>query len=257
MFPNLVSSLRNLASGGEIRRRINARRAALWKERVALAGGEEPAGPTSDLAHEILDNYKSRSLDIRQDYLESLVRDSLSYLEEKQLGILRAADERTLMADSMASLVDQVYRVMESYGFELNRMVGSSELQISCTSPASVTEYEDFNRYRHSSKTITYYRARISTCRLSVIVRGHENQVQFYLLPVGMVMGLSQVEKQHPPIMTFNGSGDCYSVDWEVEGKPLTAERLERYCYLVLDHLLKETREELAASAVRRPSGAA
>ena len=63
-------------------------------------------------------------------------------------------------------------------------------------------------------------------------------------------MGLSRVESQHPPIMSFNGRANPRTEfnEWEVEGKPLTSERLERYCLLLFNHLVEETRNDLNLS---------
>jgi hypothetical protein len=79
-------------------------------------------------------------------------------------------------------------------------------------------------------------------------VRGQHNKVDFFVLPVEQVMALTHVESQHVPLMTFSGEHNGVGlIDWQVEGKPLTSDRLERYCLHLFDHLIEQTRDEIAA----------
>jgi hypothetical protein len=66
-------------------------------------------------------------------------------------------------------------------------------------------------------------------------------------------MGLSKTEDQHEPLMSFTCEVKNGQYNWEVEEKPLTEERLERYTLLIFEHLMDLTREEL----LRRPAYAA
>jgi hypothetical protein len=45
--------------------------------------------------------------------------------------------------------------------------------------------------------------------------------------------------------MVYNAKVFNGKVEWEVEGKPLTDERFERYCLLMFEYFVKESQEEL------------
>lgn len=100
---------------------------------------------------------------------------------------------------------------------------------------------------------ISSYRCRISTTRLALVIRGKEERIDFFVLPVESVMGLSKTEDQHDPLMSFTCEVKNGQYNWEVEEKPLTEERLEKYVLLTFEHLMDLTREEL----LRRPTPAA
>lgn len=195
------------------------------------------------LAQRFISNIRKRT--VNKDVLELIARDSTAFIEEyRQMATSRQAEERALEA-SMQSIVDRSFAAVEPYIEELNSKLGRSELHVSCTPPEWVSEEygPGHNRERRS-----YYRARICTGRLSIVLRGARDRVDFYVLPVSLIMGLSKVEDHYGPLMSFQAAPRGAFMDWEVEGKALTRERLERYCLLLFNFLLEETKTDLRAS---------
>jgi hypothetical protein len=84
---------------------------------------------------------------------------------------------------------------------------------------------------------------------LSLVVRGAGSKIEFFVLPTSQVMGLSLAEDRIKPLMQFTATANGAFIDWQVEGKPLNSDRLERYCVLLFNYLLDETKTEMAASA--------
>lgn len=248
--------LMNIASSsvktGSARRARDMRRADLKLAEAASRdsmddiSNELEATPTLELAQEILGNYKMRVQNVRLDFLEHITRESLAFISGQKETEARQRSIDEVMADSMKSVVDEVYTALEPYISAFNKAVACTQLTVSHTRPASVSEIISYDSLRRPVHTISSYRARFSTCSLSIVVRGQHDRVDFFFLPVEQVMALSRIESQYVPIMSFTGISNGSLIDWEVESKPLTSDRLERYCLHLLDYLIEQTRENLA-----------
>lgn len=205
---------------------------------------------TFDLACEILGNYKNRVQNVRLDFLQNMTRESLNFLSGQKLQERQRMSLDVVIAESMKSVVDEVFTTLDPYICEFNKAVACTQLSVSTTSPALVKEVLSFDSLRQPVHTVSSYRARISTCRFSVVVRGQHDKVDFFLIPVERVMALTNIESQHKPLMTFNGEHNGVGlIDWQVEGKPLTSDRLERYCLHLFDYLIEKTRDDIAATS--------
>jgi hypothetical protein len=168
--------------------------------------------------------------------LRKIIADSKAFLDQNKT----KAPPPEAVRSSMIAVVNQTFTVMQSCAEELNDVLGPTELWISCTAPTSVTE----------SETISTFRGRISSNLVSIVIRGQNDRVDFLMMPADRVIGLSIAEKQYPPLMTFilGASGTKFS--WQVEGKPLTEERLERYCVELFRFFVEETRAALKDRSV-------
>jgi len=197
------------------------------------------------LSEAILNNYKAHAQNIREDILEQITNESLAFLQKQSVRENYYRAVNAVMEDSMRSVVDEVFDTLEPYMTKMNIALAGTSLTVSFTQPSAVTEALSYDRSRQPLNTVTSYRARISTSRFSIVIKGKDAAVDFYFLPVEKVMGLTRIESEHKPIMSFTGTPNCGLIDWEVEGKPLTSERLERYCLLLFDFLIKETRAAL------------
>ncbi|CAN5544708.1 hypothetical protein BH10CYA1_BH10CYA1_19060 [soil metagenome] len=204
---------------------------------------------TLDLAREILGNYKVRVQNVRLEFLQNITKDSLNFLAGQKLQERQKMNMDDIIAESMKSVVDEVFTTLEPYISQFNKAVACTQLSVSCTSPALVKEVLSFDSLRRPVHTVSSYRARVSTCRFSMVVRGQHDRVDFFVLPVEKVMALTNIESQHTPMMTFSGEHNGIGlIDWQVEGKPLTSDRLERYCLHLFDYLIEQTRDHIAFS---------
>lgn len=210
---------------------------------------QAPNTTTFDLARQILGNYRVRVQNVRLEFLQDITRESLNFLAGQKMLERQKMNMDEVIASSMRSVVDEVFTTLEPYISEFNRAVACTQLSVSCTNPAIVKEVLSFDSLRRPLHTVSSYRARVSTCRFSMVVRGQYDKVDFYLIPVEKVMALTNIESQHKPLMTFKGEDNGVGlVDWQVEGKPLTSDRLERYCLHCFDYLIEQTRDEIAAA---------
>jgi hypothetical protein len=204
-----------------------------------------PLPDAGNLSQRILENYRLNAQPVRRDYLEYLAQKSLTFadeLEHRKSNQPAAYDPE----QSTRTVVDRIYNLLDSYALELNKILRTHDLFVSATAPSRSQEVLEYDRARQPLKSLTVYRARFSTTRLSLVVRGLGNLVQFFLLPGDRVIGLSRAEAELSPLMVFQSEQGLTGPSWFVECKPLTDDRLERYSLLALEHLLDKTREEVS-----------
>jgi len=203
----------------------------------------------TELAQQILSNYTESVTPVKREVLDNIASASADYLA----GRTRQAQPELVpsnMSTSMTALVDRIFGILEPYIHELNQAFRATDLLVTFTPPSVVNENVTYDSLRRPSLVVSSYRCRISTSRLALVIRGKEDRVDFFLLPVESVMGLSKTEDEHQPLMTFSAHANSGVIYWEVEEKPLTSERMEKYILLIFEHLMDLTREEL----LRRPS---
>ncbi len=193
-----------------------------------------------DLATKIIRNLTGADRTIRRDYLEHLVSASQADPEEESSGLFGMRLRRDTTFGAGKKMVDRVYRLFEPYAVELDHIIGPGGFKIACTPPEESSETINGEWPFRPPEILSYYRARFSTSRLSIVVRAHQNKVEFYLLPVEFIMMLSKAEDEYGPLMSFEAQETGAIVQWEVEQKPLTDERFERYCLLLFEYFVRE-----------------
>jgi hypothetical protein len=204
-----------------------------------------PVQDAGNLSQRILDNYRQAAQPVRSDYLEYLAQRSLSFadeLEQRKSSQIPSGD----VEQNTRAVVDRVYGILDAYALELNKILRSNDLFISATAPSLQQDVLEFDRARQPLKAMAVYRARFSTSRLSLVIRGLGNAVQFFLIPGDRIMGLSRAEEEIGSLMVFQSELGLTGLSWFVEAKPLTADRLERYSLLALEHLLDQTRQQVS-----------
>jgi hypothetical protein len=205
----------------------------------------------SDLARKILRNFTyggSENSGVRKDYVEHLTNKSLAFLRsyERGFGLL---SEHDIVRDATLRLVERTYNLLEPYVVHFNNSMGATALRIACTSPDEIIETVEGEWPFRPSQEVSFYRARFSTHKLSLVIRGSEDRVEFFILPADQTMCASKIEDDFGALMSFNSVIDGGKVSWVVEGKPLTDERFERYCLLTFDYYIKQSQEELVRAS--------
>jgi hypothetical protein len=221
-----------------------------------------------DLKQTIIDNYRSQSQNVRPDYLAYLTQKSLAYSDRASQTEISAEQARVAIDQGTMALVDRIFALLEPYTQEINRINRVKELHLSCVAPTRSCEAIELDRQRQPSKSTCYYRTRFSTSKLSLVVRGLQGKIEFFIFAADRVMGLSNEEACHQPLMVFEAeiglTGNIErnsernphrstesnfqgqpQISWNVEGKPLSADRFERYTLLALEHLIDRSHEEL------------
>lgn len=209
---------------------------------------------TASLARLILKNHSTGSREFRQEYLDYLSDSSREFVSdlEQSSGSHGCSDQVRGEKDCHpVDMLNRIYRLLEPYAIELNRMVARSGFTITCTAPTfSHEEFEGQWPYK-SSKMVQIYRCRFASMVLSANVRVKDNDIGFYLIPSEHAIRQSEAEEEVGPLMLFSSYGDTRfsrfgdsgRALWWVEGKPLTDDRFERYCLLFFDHFVKKSQK--------------
>lgn len=209
-----------------------------------------------NLKQTIIDNYRSQSQNVRPDYLAYLTQKSLAYSDRVAQTEISAEQAKAAIDQGTMVLVDRIFALLEPYIQEINRINRVKELHLTCVAPSRSSEALELDRSRRPSKSTCYYRSRFSTSKLSLVIRGLQGKIEFFIFAADRVMGLSHEEACHQPLMVFeaeislSGNFDTGNqsqplLSWTVEGKELTSDRFERFTLLALEHLIDRSHEEL------------
>lgn len=195
---------------------------------------------------QILVMYKAKLSDGRSQFLSRMTSDSLDFIEDQKQQRRKQQQEEMLCTTSMTSMMDHIYEVIKAYSYELNNALGFGPLHVAATNPQTVTEIVKFNKMRQAEETATYYRARLSTNSHSLVMRGDKNGVQFYVIPVERVIGLSKQEEKFLPAFKICAKLIDGAVIWETDGgAPLTSSRLEVICMNLFQRLIEDTKAQV------------
>jgi len=203
----------------------------------------------TELARKILRNLTTGGgpQSIRQDYVEQLTSKSIAFLKNYESGFFGIRAEADILRDATYRMVERIYKLLEPYVVQFNDAVGPGRLSIAITQPDEIIEQCEGEWPFRPPQETSFYRARFTTSNLSLVIRGSDDRVEFFVLPSDLVMRLSKVEDDYGVLMTYSATIRSGKTEWEVEDKPLTDERFERYCLLMLDYFVKLNQEELAS----------
>ena len=190
---------------------------------------------TSNLAKLILKNHNTGSFGFRKDYFDHL-KNTTSYSESVKN---EEQATTTQLSQNCIALVNKIYGLLEPYTLELNQSIRDTRYTITPSPPAFVEEELDERWPYQSSRVVQVYRSRFASIDLCTTIKGFENQVEFYVLPAEYCISQALAEQEYGALMRFT----CVDSEWSVEGKPLTNERLERYCLLFFDYFVKENQK--------------
>lgn len=122
-------------------------------------------------------------------------------------------------------------------------------------------EITKFDKLRNPLESITLHRARLSTSRYSLVLRGDQNGIEFYLIPVSRAIGLSKQELNYSPVAAFKTRLEKNEVVWESsDDKPLGVYHVETTCMELFLALVERTKtqvreEEAEEDLARRRAG--
>ena len=190
----------------------------------------------SELTEQILSTYQTGASSASSHWVSQLAQDSASYVSSLRNAQNKRVSDEIDLQKSTEEMVQKAFTLLRTYAFEFNNAVGLSELHVTCTKPDTVTEVTRYSLSREPIETLTNYRARISTRFFSLVVRGNEGTVEFYLLPVQKVIGMSRAELAYRPVARLMGQLNGPQSSWMIGDQELSGEKLE----ILLSDLFKE-----------------
>lgn len=176
------------------------------------------------------------------DWMSKLKQNSMQFLADQRGVQMQEIYKESVYRTGIAILIDKIYGLLQRYTFEFNQVAGGTDLHVSGTISGDVTEVTRYNRMREVQETATYFRCRFSTRHFALTVRGHDDTVEAYILPVNQVMALSQSENQYPAICTIQVKISEQGMMWRMrEGEP-AVDTLDQLCMWLFTKLVEETK---------------
>lgn len=209
------------------------------------SGGNRYYDETADLTEQILSTYNTCANERRSSWMRDLARDSMEFIADVRGTQFTKVRKETIMNQSIAHIVTEIYSMLRAYAFEFNHSVGWNELYITCSKPGFVTEVTRYNIFREPIESTTNFRARLSTRSWSVVIRGKKNKIDIMLIPVYKVIGLSKAETEFPPLLTLTGTLTKQQVQWHLNDQPLLEGQLESIAMEVFAALIHKSKEAI------------
>lgn len=176
------------------------------------------------------------------DWMSQLKQNSMQFLADQRGVQLQDVYKESVYKTGIAILVDKIYGLLQRYTFEFNQVAGGTDLHVSGTISGDVTEVTRYNRMREAQETATYFRCRFSTKFFALTVRGSEDTVEAYILPVNKVMALSQTENQYPPLCVIQVKISEQGMMWRMRDSEPAVDTLDQLCMWLFTKLVEETK---------------
>ncbi|HEY9679028.1 MAG TPA: hypothetical protein V6C76_13545 [Drouetiella sp.] len=219
--------------------------------------GFEPAGGLphemadereAALSKQILVYHESQNADTGNDWMYKLKEDSMQYLAEKRGIDLQQIYRESIYKKGVETLIDKIYGLLQRYQFEFNQVAGGTELHVSGTISGDVTEVTRFNRNREAEETKTYFRARLSTKSNALVIRGKDDAIEFYLLPVNKIMALSKSEVDYKPLARIQVKISELGMMWRMENSTPSVDSLDELSMWLFSALIQATKDAATKS---------
>ncbi len=204
------------------------------------------------LSRQILVYHESQNAETGNDWMYKLKEDSMQYLAEKRGIDLQQIYRESIYKKGVETLIDKIYGLLQRYQFEFNQVAGGTELHVSGTISGDVTEVTRANKMREAQETKTYFRARLSTRSHSLVLRGKDDAIDFYLIPVNKVMALSKSEVDYKPLTRIQVKISELGMMWRMSDGNPAVDSLDELCMWLFSHLITATKE-----AANKDEGAA
>jgi hypothetical protein len=207
-----------------------------------------PAGTAQSgtLSQQILVYHESEPAAAGNDWMYKLKEESMQFLADQKGVQLQKLYRETVYKKGIETLIDKIYGLLQRYTFEFNQIAAGTDLHVSGTISGDVTEVTRFNKLREAEETETYFRARISTRVYSLVMRGKNECVEFYLLPVNKVMALSKMENEYRPLSRIQVRITEEGMMWRMENGVPNVDSLDELCMWLFSNLVNETKQVTA-----------
>lgn len=179
-------------------------------------------------------------------FVSNIANESISFLKKLNSRRDAAAKQQSVCNQSMTELMALMFELLKSYSYDYNNAVGYGPLHIAITHPQTVTEVLRFDRQRNPLESVTYFRARLSTSSHSLVLRGQDDGIVFFILPVARALGLTKQETNYEPATLLRIKAEDSRVHWETKlGTPLTPSQVESICMALFQWLIEETKSHI------------
>lgn len=199
-----------------------------------------------ELSQQILVHHQGDGYSADAEWMNQLKEESVHYLQEKQGIGLRELEVDSVYKKGIEILIDKIFGLLQRFMYEFNKVAAGTDLHVSGTISGDVTEVTRYNKFREAEETKTYFRARFSTRLYSLVLRGREQSVDVFLLPVNRTMALSKGESEYKPLATIQVKITEEGMMWRMaDGNP-SLDSLESMCMWLFSQLIERTKSASA-----------
>lgn len=140
----------------------------------------------------------------------------------------------------VVQFMDYLFDCFQQYEFEFNRSTPAPELNVTAERPTAVTE-----TIRHSLKspeTRQVFRGRISTQYWTLLLRGHHEEVEGYLLPIDQLISFASDPLHYTKFLSLTGTANGDDISWSVDGVEVSWDKIRSFgkqLFAALVHVAK------------------
>ena len=202
----------------------------------------------SPLSQQILVYHEAEPAAAGNDWMFKLKEESMQFLADQKGVEFQKGQREQVYKKGIETLIDKIFGMLQRFTFEFNQIAAGTDLHVSGTISGDVTEVTQYNKMREAVESETYFRARVSTRLFSLVLRGKNESVEFYLLPVNKVMALSKTEKQYRPLARIQVRITEEGMMWRMENGVPAVDSMDELCMWLFSNLINETKHATAAA---------
>ena len=202
--------------------------------------------PHNALSQQILVYHESEPAESGNDWMYKLKEESMQFLADQKGVELHKLQRDSVYKRGIESLIDKVFGLLQRYTYEFNQIAAGTDLHVTGSISGEVTEVMRYNKAREAEETQTFFRARLSTRLFSLNLRGHDDTVEFFLVPANKAMALSKSESELKPLTSIQVRITDQGMMWRMEGGVPAVESLEELCMWLFSNLISETKHQTA-----------
>jgi len=178
-------------------------------------------------------------------WMDKLKEDSEKFLYSRRDDLIEDEMKANMYRSAISYLVDKMFQDLRWFAHEYNKVAHGTPLQISSSILGEVTEVVRVNSKREAEETATFFRARLSNRRHSLVMRGGANKIDFYIVPVSQSMATSVVEMGYGPMATIMVKVTQSGLNWRLLDSDFNPASIEEFCMWLFGEFVEATRQEL------------
>ncbi len=189
----------------------------------------------------------SLSEELRENsWLDDLKKDSADFLENQTGNRQKKARQDQINKQGIEVIIDRLFSCLQGFMYEFNKIAVGTDLHVSGTISGEVTEVTRYNKFREAEASESYFRARLSTRIYSLVIRGRDTKIDFFLLPVNRAMALSTIENEYPSLATIEIKIGKDGIMWRPVAIDPSCDSLETLCGWLFKQLVSETKNAVS-----------
>jgi hypothetical protein len=214
------------------------------KKKVKIAGAPQ-------LTDMILGNLKPRVGKETTKWVAGLTEDAMAEAahEARMQGVQMLTSAEQVAPKpaqvGVTHFMDYLFDCFQQYEYEFNRSTTDPDMQISVERPTPVVE-----TIRHSLKspeTRQVFRGRISTPHWTLLLRGHNEELEGYLLPIDQLISFASDPMHFNKFLTMTGEASGEDITWTVDGVEVSWDKIRSFgkqLFALLIHVAKTGESE-------------